>query len=65
MTFSPRISTLDGANQFWKRYGVRIEHDAELNIYCATFLHDNAEPRKAKTLTKLWFELGDLLIKVS
>lgn len=65
MAFSPRISTLNGANQFWKRYGVHIEHDDELDIYRATFLHVNAEPRQAKTLTKLWFALGDFLIKIS
>jgi len=27
MAFQPRISTLDGANKFWQRYGISIRED--------------------------------------
>ena len=57
-----RISTLEGANKFWQRYGIEITHDDNLGIYCAQFKAAPAQPKQARTLTQLWYDLGDALI---
>ena len=60
MAFQPRISTLDGANKFWQRYGISIREDD--GIYYATIKGDGN--LHAKTLTKMWEKLGDLYVQV-
>ncbi len=60
MAFQPRISTLDGANRFWKRYGITIRE--EDGLYCATI--EGSDSLEAKTLTKMWEKLGDLYVQV-
>ena len=65
MPFQPRISTLEGAHKFWSRYGIEITHDDALDIYCAQFKDAQSKPKQAKTLTQLWYDLGDALIAKS
>lgn len=60
MAFQSRISTLDGANQFWERYGITI-HENE-GIYYATI--SGGGSLHSKTLTKMWEKLGDLYVRV-
>lgn len=60
MAYSPRISDLQGANKFWCRYGITIRE--ENGIYCASL--KGGGRLQAKTLTKLWEELGDLYVRV-
>lgn len=60
MAFQPRISTLDGANMFWQRYGISIRE--EDGIYYATLKGGGS--LHAGTLTKMWEKLGDLYVRV-
>jgi hypothetical protein len=58
MAWNKRISTLEGAQEFWGRYGVTVQEHGR-SEYLATH---KGKQVIAESLTALWFQLGDKLI---
>lgn len=67
MAWQGRISSLEGANAFWNRYGIVFAEHGR-SEYIATFSSDRTlisyPPVVASTLTELWESVGDMLIPI-